>query len=260
MPSDHKIPLSQVNPGFVMMAIFISPQASEVNKENVERLSNVPDKRPKVSTPTPVEPPPPKPTILSPILPTRSVSPPPSDREPPRDEVWSQKVRRSYSRLSGDASFSSPREQGSGSPLGSRRETLFGFEKMPTPKVMRSMSLSVSAPQASSSLCGVTLNLTEIEDSLNHSQEPDPNIPGVAIAKKQAKKKRVQPIKVSYLLVGLLVFTRVSLQQFLREHSYTLCAIHFKSSQCSVSVINLTQQWYCPPSGILICSVTFGIL
>lgn len=172
-----------------------------VNKENVERLSSVPDKRPKVSTPTPVEPPPPRPTILSPILPTQSVSPPPSTTEQSENEVWSQKVRRSYSRLSGDASFSSPRQQGSSSPLASRRETLFGFEKMPTPKVMRSMSLSASAPQASSSLCGVTLNLSEVEDSLNHSQEPDPNIPGVAIPKKQSKKKRVQPIKVSCLLI-----------------------------------------------------------
>ncbi|XP_076157045.1 sororin [Alosa pseudoharengus] len=176
-------------------------QTSEVNKENVERLSNVPEKRPKVSTPTPAEVPPPRPTILSPILPIRSVSPPPSATETARDEVWSQKVRRSYSRLSGDASFSSPRQQGLGSPVPSRRETLFGFEEMATPKVMRSMSLSASAsaPQASSSLCGVTLNLSEVEDSLNRSQDPDMNIPGVAMPKKQSRKKRVQPMKSSEL-------------------------------------------------------------
>ncbi|XP_062385391.1 sororin isoform X2 [Sardina pilchardus] len=182
-------------------------QTSEVNKENVERLSNVPEKRPKVSTPTPVEVPPPRPTILSPILPVRSVSPPPSAADKAQDAVWSQKVRRSYSRLSGDTSFGSPQQQqGSGSPGASRRETLFGFEKMATPKVMRSMtskslslSLSASAPQASSSWCGVTLNLSEVEDGLNRSQEPDLNIPGVAISKKQSRRKRVQPIKTSEL-------------------------------------------------------------
>ena len=106
-------------------------------------------------------------------------------------------MRRSYSRLSGDASFSSPGQQSPGSSVASRRETLFGFEKMQTPKVMRSMCLSATAPQASSSLCGVvSLNLSEAEDSVNHSVEPDYNIPGVVIAKKQSRKKRVQPMKV----------------------------------------------------------------
>ncbi|XP_031442048.1 sororin [Clupea harengus] len=217
-------------------------QTSEVNKENVERLSNVPEKRPKVSTPKPVvstpkpvvstpkpvvstpkpvvstpksvistpkpvvstpipvDAPPPRPTILSPILAPQSLSPPPSAPEKDQDEVWSQKVRRSYSRLSGDASFSSPGQQSPGSSVASRRETLFGFEKMQTPKVMRSMCLSATAPQASSSLCGVvSLNLSEAEDSVNHSVEPDYNIPGVVIAKKQSRKKRVQPMKTSEL-------------------------------------------------------------
>lgn len=215
-----------------MVVIFVFLQASEVNKENVERLSNVPDKRPKVSTPTPVEPPPPKPTILSPILPTRSVSPPPSTTEQSQDEVWSQKVRRSYSRLSGDASFSSPRQQDPGSPVGSRRETLFGFAKMPTPKVMRSMSLSATAPQASSSLCEVTLNLSEVEDSLNHSQEPDPNIPGVAMPKKQSKKKRVQPIKVRFfvhfaLSLPACYLFRCLIQQFPKYDFCSLCGLTF---------------------------------
>uniref|UniRef100_A0A3Q4H583 Uncharacterized protein n=1 Tax=Neolamprologus brichardi TaxID=32507 RepID=A0A3Q4H583_NEOBR len=110
---------------------------SEQNKENTpkpSRSEGIQQKKPKVSTPGPV----PgresssssakkkKATMPSPILPS---SPPPASHPPqmdPEDAVWSQKVRRSYSRLS-EKSFNSPES----------RETLFGFEKLKTPEVRR---------------------------------------------------------------------------------------------------------------------------
>lgn len=68
---------------------------------------------------------------------------------------------------------------------------------------MRPASANVSAaPQGTSSMCGVTavLNLSgEAEDSLSGEPVPDPNIPGVAINKKQPRKKRAQPITVSWV-------------------------------------------------------------
>uniref|UniRef100_A0A3P8U7U5 Cell division cycle associated 5 n=1 Tax=Amphiprion percula TaxID=161767 RepID=A0A3P8U7U5_AMPPE len=99
----------------------------------------------------------------SPILPS---SPPPASLPPqpdPEDSVWSQKVRRSYSRLS-DRSFRSP----------DSRETLFGFEKLQTP---------------------------ETDDGGSVFPEPDPNIPGVAVVKEKRRRRKVQEIPSTELEV-----------------------------------------------------------
>ncbi|XP_042362605.1 sororin [Plectropomus leopardus] len=176
---------------------------SEQNKENTPRRSepessqNKPRISPrvaKVSTPDPV----PgrrssssakkkKATILSPILPT---SPLPSHAQQPpvdpEDEVWSQKVRRSYSRLS-DKSFNSPNS----------RESLFGFEKLKTPEVVRRVELSKTGMEVSGSLSGLNsfTSLLEAEDCGSGFPEPDPNIPGVAVVKeKRKRRKKVQEI------------------------------------------------------------------
>ncbi|KAK9526592.1 hypothetical protein VZT92_015281 [Zoarces viviparus] len=135
-----------------------------------------------------------KAAILSPILPS---SPParPHSQQPaadPEDAVWSQKVRRSYSRLS-DKSFSSP----------DSRDNLFGFEKMNTPevgpRVLRSKTgLGVSC----GSLSGLNsfTSLLEAENCGSAFPEPDLNIPGVVMVKeKRSRRKKVQQIGTTEL-------------------------------------------------------------
>lgn len=174
---------------------------SEHNKENTPRPSEcIQQKKPKVSTPGSV----PgrggsssakkkKAAMPSPILPS---SPPPTSRpqEPgadPEDAVWSQKVRRSYSRLS-DKSLNSP----------DSRETMFGFEKLKTPEVFRRVAPSKTALELSESLSGLNsfTSLLEGDDCGAAFPEPDPNIPGVAVVKeKRRRKKRVQHIDATEL-------------------------------------------------------------
>ncbi|XP_031730748.1 sororin [Anarrhichthys ocellatus] len=135
-----------------------------------------------------------KAAILSPILPS---SPParPHSQQPaadPEDAVWSQKVRRSYSRLS-DKSFSSP----------DSRDNLFGFEKMNTPevgpRVLRSKTgLGVSC----GSLSGLNsfTSLLEAENCGSAFPETDLNIPGVVMVKeKRSRRKKVQQIGTTEL-------------------------------------------------------------
>ncbi|XP_030648775.1 sororin [Chanos chanos] len=176
----------------------IAPRKTQVpsqeNKENVERPSDVTAKRSKTFSPPPAPLSKP-PKVLSPILPPRS--PPAQSQDESQDALWSQKVRRSYSRLSaGDASFESPKHLASSSPSPSHRETLFGFEKLLTPEVNRKANLSRGAPQASSSLCGGSFNASAADEN-SACAEPDPNIPGVALSKKNLRRKRVQQIKMS---------------------------------------------------------------
>ncbi|XP_072549384.1 sororin [Salminus brasiliensis] len=173
---------------------------SEPIKENVERLSSGTRKRSQVSStsPTQTEASASKPTILSPIQVPSSPPPQPREPEPEQDPVWSNKVRRSYSRLSmGDRSFESPKPQSASSPT--RRETLFGFEKLQTPEVIRKGDVSRGALQASTSLCIGSFNLSAAEDSVSNPPEPDLNIPGVCLVKKNPRRKRVQQIKISEL-------------------------------------------------------------
>ncbi|KAG7314775.1 hypothetical protein KOW79_022078 [Hemibagrus wyckioides] len=167
---------------------------SELNKENVEkRLSGDSRKRSKVSSPPQAETTVSKPTVLSTIQ--ASVSPSPHTAQPEQDPVWSSKVRRSYSRLSmGDRSFESPKPQSASSPT--RRETLFGFERLQTPEVIRKADVSRGA---SSSMCVGSFNLSAADDTVANTPEPDLNIPGVCLVKKNARRKRVQQIKMSEL-------------------------------------------------------------
>lgn len=171
---------------------------SEHNKENTPR-STEPEvslqKKHKVSTPGHVPGRGPSssakkkkktPAMPSPILPS---SPPPSrPQQPatdPEDEVWSQKVRRSYSRLS-ENSFNSPNS----------RETLFGFEKLKTPEVVRAVGQSKTALVVSGSLSGLNsfTTMLEADDCGSAFSEPDPNIPGVTVVREKRRRKKVQQI------------------------------------------------------------------
>lgn len=174
---------------------------SEHNKENTpSRSEGSQQKKLKVSTPDPA----PdrgvsstgkkakKAAMPSPILPPAS---PPPQQQPAvdaEDAVWSQKVRRSYSRLS-DKSFNSP----------DSRETLFGFEKLQTPEVCRRVGLSKTATELSASLSGLnsfTSLLEAADDCGSLVPELDTNIPGVAVVKeKKRRRKKVQQINTTEL-------------------------------------------------------------
>lgn len=175
---------------------------SEHNKENTPRRSGTEcsqQKKPKVSTPGNVtgrgssSSAKKKAVMPSPILPS---SPPPHSRpqQPavdPEDAVWSQKVRRSYTRLS-DKSLNSP----------DSRETLFGFEKLQTPEVVRRVGQSKTGLEVSGSLSGLNsfTSLLEADDHGSAFPELDKNIPGVAVVKeKRRRKKKVQQIGDSEL-------------------------------------------------------------
>uniref|UniRef100_A0A3Q3F543 Cell division cycle associated 5 n=1 Tax=Labrus bergylta TaxID=56723 RepID=A0A3Q3F543_9LABR len=135
---------------------------SENNKENTPRRSGseeVQKTKPKVSTPgvtphrrgsTPAK----KAAAMpSPILPSSPPPPPPAAADPV-DPVWSQKVRRSYSRLSSPDS----------------RVSMFGFERMNTPEVVKRAEVCCAAP------------------------EVDTDIPGVLLVKEKRRRRKVQQI------------------------------------------------------------------
>uniref|UniRef100_A0A671SIX7 Cell division cycle associated 5 n=1 Tax=Sinocyclocheilus anshuiensis TaxID=1608454 RepID=A0A671SIX7_9TELE len=150
------------------------------NKENVERLSEA-------SAPSTA--------VLSPILPPLSPSAQP--KEPEQDPVWPQKVRRSYSRLSvGDRSCDSPKSLPAPSTSPNTPETLFGFERLQTPEVMCKAEGSRLTPLGFSM---GSFNISAADDSASNPPEIDPNIPGVCLGKKTARRKRVQQIKMSEL-------------------------------------------------------------
>ncbi|XP_059206393.1 sororin [Centropristis striata] len=176
---------------------------SENNKENTPRRSgreSIQQKTPKVSTPDAV----PErrgstsagkkkkkeAAILSPILPSSppAASHPQQPQVDPEDAVWSQKVRRSYSRLS-DKSFNSPNS----------RETLFGFEKLTTPEVRRADPSKITTLEVSGSFTGLNsfTSLLEAEDC--GSALPDLNIPGVAVVKEKKRRRKVQQIDATEL-------------------------------------------------------------
>lgn len=178
---------------------------SEHDKENTPRRSRSEcsqQKKPQVSTPgnatgrggsSSAKKKKKKAVLPSPILP--STPPPPSrPQQPavdPEDAVWSQKVRRSYSRLS-DKSFNSP----------DSRETLFGFEKLNTPEVVRGVGKSKTVVEVSGSLSGLNsfTSLLEADDCGSAFPEPDIDIPGVAMVKeKRRRRKKVQQIEESEL-------------------------------------------------------------
>ncbi|KAA0716559.1 Sororin Cell division cycle-associated protein 5-A [Triplophysa tibetana] len=170
---------------------------SDSNKENVERLSEVLKKTSKTLTSSPNTSAAPKTAILSPGLPPSSPSSQP--RESAEDLVWSQKVRRSYTRLSvGDKSFESPKSLPASSSSPNSRQTMFGFERLQTPEVIRKTEGSRSALQGSMSLIVGSFNISAADDSATNPPEVDLNIPGVCLLKK-TRRKRVQQIKMSEL-------------------------------------------------------------
>lgn len=107
----------------------------------------------------------------SPILPA---SPPASSRSQqpaaePLGPLWSQKVRRSYSRLS---------------PEPDSRQPLFGFERLRTPEVAwRTAALEGSGSSVTSLL----------------EAEPDPNIPGVVLVKERRRRRKLPRIDAEEL-------------------------------------------------------------
>lgn len=205
--TDNKMALPSVAVKRSIVVRKIAPRKtvapSEHNKENTPRRSGSESsqqkKKPSVSTPGPS----PsrggsssakkkKATMPSPILPS-SPPPPSHPQQPavdPEDAVWSQKVRRSYSRLS-DKSLNSP----------DSRETMFGFEKLQTPEVVRRVEQSKTGLEVSGSLSGLNsfTSLLEADDCGSAFPEPDTNIPGVAVVKEKRRRKKVQQIDASEL-------------------------------------------------------------
>ncbi|KPP79907.1 hypothetical protein Z043_100485 [Scleropages formosus] len=173
--------------------------SSEGNKVNISRLTDGKSENLKKSTCAPplapsnisaILPPPTETAILAPASPAKP-------QEDSRSLEWSQKVRRSYSRLScGEHSF-----QGApSSPATQRRDTLFGFEQLETPPVAvhRAQQHHMSVDSSLSALGG-SFSLMEATSSTTSSPEPDLNIPGVAVVKEKRKRLRVQQIKMSEL-------------------------------------------------------------
>ncbi|KAM3858138.1 sororin [Diretmus argenteus] len=151
--------------------------SDEHNKENVQQ------KKTKISTPVPDRVSSPKQQqaamLPSPVL-ASSPALPPQPAADPRDLVWSQKVRRSYSRLS-DQSLSSPEAD----------DKLFGFGNLKTPTVCRA-GQSRTGLEVSGSLSGFSsfTSLLDAEDCAASFLEPDPNIPGVPLDKQKRRRRR----------------------------------------------------------------------
>ncbi|MFT7814611.1 sororin [Arapaima gigas] len=175
--------------------------SSEWNKENINRPTDGASDSLKKSTSALVlaplstvaaSPPPSENAVLAPPLPNEA-----KPNEDPSSLEWSQKVRRSYSRLScGDHSFQSPQS----SPAAQRRETLFGFEQLETPSVaVQRAQRSRVCVDSSLSLLGASSSLFEGNSSSMSSPEPDLNIPGVAVVKEKRRRIKVQQIKMSEL-------------------------------------------------------------
>lgn len=165
---------------------------SDENKENTPRRSEgSQQKKAKVSTPGNVtshgrsSSTKKKAVLPSPILPS---TPPPvaTSQQPavdPDNAVWSQKVRRSYSRLS-EKSLNSPHS----------RETLFGFDNLQTPEVVRPAGRPKVGLEASGSLSGLNSfsSLLEAEDCGATFSELDSNIPGLPVVEKKKRRKAQQ--------------------------------------------------------------------
>lgn len=124
-----------------------------------------------------------KAAMPSPILPPSSPAPacPQQPGFDARDAEWSQKARRSYSRIS-DKSFNSP----------DSRDNLFGFEKLKTPEVIHRVAPSkIQVLEVSGSGCGSSfMSLLEAEDRGSVFPEPDTNIPGVCVEVKDKRRRR----------------------------------------------------------------------
>ncbi|XP_047460851.1 sororin [Mugil cephalus] len=206
--SDNKMALASVAHKRSITVRKIAPRKtvapSEHDKENTPRRpesENVEQKKPKVSTSgagpgrkssssaekkkqQQQQKKKKKAAMPSPILPSSPPPPSCSQQPDPEDLVWSQKARRSYSRLS-DNSFNRP----------DSRETMFGFEKLSTPEVLK-VGPPKTGLDVSGSVSGLNsfVSLLEAEDGGSALPEPDMNIPGVVVAKEKKRRKKIQQI------------------------------------------------------------------
>ncbi|KAG9346507.1 hypothetical protein JZ751_006818 [Albula glossodonta] len=171
--------------------------SSESNKENASRLSGKKLEQPKMSTSTPAPAPLHKSLVLSPVLAPTNL--PPEQQQDSASLEWSQKVRRSYSRMSGgDRSFDCSLTHPPLSPAPCRRETLFGFEQLQTPSVVgKRAERSGVGSEISLSVCAGSYSLLEGNVSGVESPECDMNIPGVVVVKEKRRRKRVPQMKMS---------------------------------------------------------------
>ncbi|CAK6977404.1 sororin [Scomber scombrus] len=173
---------------------------SEHNKENTPRISEGSQQQGKLKVSTPGPAPEngrsssgkrkKKAVMPSPILPPSSPPPPPAENA--SDSAWTQKVRRSYSRLS-DKSLNSPNS----------RETMFGFETLQTPEIGPRIRSSKEASAVSLSGLNSFMSLLEgaAADDCGGSAAPevDTDIPGVVVVKEKRRRKKVQQINSTEL-------------------------------------------------------------
>lgn len=140
--------------------------------------------------------------VLSPI----PLNVPQSPSYDERSKMTSQKVRRSYSRLEmslhgGSFLYSPTRETDSDTstpnpaPKAGRR-SLFGFDKLlssdsPEDEAEKKRPGEESKQKNNESASGMSTGLS--------AEEPDPNIPGIAIAKPKRRKRKVPQIEVRIL-------------------------------------------------------------
>uniref|UniRef100_A0A3Q3X740 Sororin C-terminal region domain-containing protein n=1 Tax=Mola mola TaxID=94237 RepID=A0A3Q3X740_MOLML len=127
-----------------------------------------------------------KAVMPSPILPSSPThSGPQQPAVEPGDAEWSQKVRRSYSKLS-DKSSNSP----------DARETLFGFDQLKTPEVVRGAKPSKTRLELSGSLSALNSFTFLLEENNCGSAllEQDANIPGLAVVREKRRRRRVRQI------------------------------------------------------------------
>ncbi|XP_061597977.1 sororin [Cololabis saira] len=152
-------------------------------------------RKPQAAIPSPILPSPvPHPPILSSPVSSPTVLSSQQPAADPADSVWSKKVRRSYSRLSGGSAGGSP-----GSP--GPHDALFGFGELQTPEVRRvgpsKAGLGLTLVGGSESGLSSFMSLLEAEESF---PEPDTNIPGVPLVKeKRKRRKKVQQIDTKEL-------------------------------------------------------------
>lgn len=140
--------------------------------------------------------------VLSPI----PLNVPQSPSYDDRAKVMSQKVRRSYSRLEmslngGSFLYSPTRDTDSDTStpnpvLKAGRMSLFGFHKLGSESQEEEAEINLGEKNKQiniKSASGTSMGLT--------AEEPDPNIPGVALAKQKRRKRKVPHIEVRTLSI-----------------------------------------------------------
>ncbi|XP_056384460.1 sororin [Hyla sarda] len=183
----------------IVSSVAVAPRRSSRISPNAGKENAVLDKSHDTAEDVPNQSTTSKIDILSPI-PLNIPQSPTEDRQ----KVMSVKVRRSYSRLemsmNGSSFLYSPTKKteasGTSTPNLSKsgRRSLFGFDKLllSSEEDVENKKVGEKTKQ--------TLNESSSRTSAKSSvEEPDPNIPGVALAKQKRRKRKVQQIEVSAL-------------------------------------------------------------